>query len=65
MGQQLCNHVEKKVPLDSSSSHSPRHIVSKKLGIYLDHRDLNKALEREPYYTWSVKEILGKFHCMT
>ena len=52
--------MEKKVPLDSSNTHSPRHSVSKKLRISLDPRDLNEALEREPYYTWSIEEILGK-----
>ena len=57
--------VEKKVPLDSSNTHSPRHSVSKKLRICLDPRDLNEALEREPYYTWSIEETLGKFHGMT
>ena len=30
----------------------------------MDPRDLNEALEREPYYTRSIKEILGKFHGM-
>ena len=43
--------VEKKVPLDSSNAHSPGHSVQKKLRICLDPRDLNEALEREPYYT--------------
>ena len=55
----------KKVPVDSSNTHSPEHSVQKKLQIYLDSRDLNKALECEPYFTRSIKEILGKFHGMT
>ena len=54
--------VEKKVPLDSS--YTPGHSVSRKLRICLDPRDLNEALERECYYTWSIEEILGKFHDM-
>ena len=53
--------AEKKVPVDSSNTHSPEHSVSKKLGICLDPRDLNETLEREPYYTRSIEEILGKF----
>ena len=57
--------VKKKVPLDSSNTHSPGHSVSKKLRIYLDPRDLNEVLQREPYYTWGIEEILGKFHSMT
>ena len=57
--------VEKKVPVDSSNTHSLEHSVSKKLRICLDPRDLNEALKREPYYTRSIKEILGKFHGMT
>ena len=28
----------------------------------MDPRDLNEALEHEPYYTRSIEEILGKFH---
>ena len=57
--------VEKKVPVNSSNTHSPEHSVSKKLRIFLDPRDLNEALERETYYAWSIEEILGKFHGMT
>ena len=30
----------------------------------MDPRDLNEALEHEPYYTMSIEEILGKFHGM-
>ena len=51
--------------MDSSNIHSPEHSVQKKLLICLDPRDLNEALECEPYYTRSIKEILGKFHGMT
>ena len=57
--------VEKKLPIDSSNSHSPGYSVNKKLRICLDHRDLNEALEQEPYYTCSIGEIIGKFHGMT
>ena len=63
MGQQLCDHG-KKVSVNSSNSHSLGPSVSKKLQICLDPRDLNKALEREPYYIYSIKEIIGKFHRM-
>ena len=37
--------VEKKVPINSSNSHSPGHSVNKKLSKYLDPRDLNEVLE--------------------
>ena len=57
--------VEKKVPINSSNSHSPVHSVKKKHRICLDPRDLNEALEREPYYMHSIEEIIGKFHGMT
>ena len=57
--------MEKKLPINSSNSHAPGHTVKKKLRIYLDPRDLNEALEREPYYTHSIEEIIGKFHGMT
>ena len=51
--------VEKKTP-DVSKSQSDR-----KLQICLDPRDLNEALEREPYYTQSIEEIMTRFHGMT
>ena len=57
--------VEKKVPIDYSNAHSPGHTIKKKLRICLAPRDLNEALEREPYYTCSIEEIIGKFHSMT
>ena len=54
--------VEKKVPADSNTED---HSSQKKLWICLDPRDLNRALEQEPYHTRSIKEILEKFHGMT
>ena len=51
--------MEKKTP-DISSSQQDR-----KLQICLDPRDLNEALEREPYYTQSIEEIMARFHGMT
>ena len=54
--------IKKKIPTDSSSQ---GHSMNKKLRICLDPRDLNKALEREPYYMQSIEEIMGKFHGMT
>ena len=62
--------MEKKIPTDSSkiptdSNSSQGHSMNKKLRIYLDPRDLNEPLEREPYYTQSIKEIMAKFHGMT
>ena len=57
--------VEQKLPINSSNHHSPGNTVKKKLRICLDPRDLNEALEREPYYTHSIEEIIGKFHGMT
>ena len=50
-----------KIPTNSNSSQGH----SKKLRICLYLRDLNEALEREPYYTWSIEEIMTKFHGMT
>ena len=51
--------VEKKTPDVSSSQ------LDRKLQICLDPRDLNEALEREPYYTRSTEEIMARFHGMT
>ena len=61
--------MEKKVSTDSNkiptNSSNQGHSMDKKLRICLDPRDLNEALEREPYYTWSIEEIMAKFHGMT
>ena len=54
--------VEKETSIDSSNTHAPNHTVKKKLRICLDPRDLNEALEREPYYSRSVDELIAKFH---
>ena len=60
---------EKKAPVNSckipTNSSSQGHSMNKKLRICLDPRDLNEALEREPYYTQSIEEIMAKFHGMT
>ena len=54
--------VEKKVVMDTSNSHSPNHSQTKKIRLCLDPRDLNEALEREPYYSRSVDELIAKFN---
>ena len=54
--------VDKDVSMDSGNSHPPHHQIKKKLRICLDTRDLNEALECEPYYSRSVDELIGKFH---
>ena len=51
-----CVIVEK----DTGNHNSLNHTVKKKLRICLDPRDLNEALEREPYHTCSVDEITAK-----
>ena len=53
------------VEKDTGNHHSPNHMVKKKLRICLDPRDLNEALEREPYHTRSVDEITAKLQGMT
>ena len=53
------------VEKDTGSHHSPNHTIKKKLKICLDPRDLNEALEMEPYHTHSVDEITAKLQGMT
>ena len=48
------------VEKDTGNHHLPNHTIKKKLRICLDPRDLNEALEREPYHTCSVDEITAK-----
>ena len=57
--------MEKDVQMDTSSSHAQNHSIKRKLRICLDPRDLNEALEREPYHTCSVDEITAKLAGMT
>ena len=53
------------VQKDTSSYHDPNHTIKRKLRICLDPKDLNEALEREPYHTHSVEEITAKFKGIT
>ena len=53
------------VEKDTGNAHAPNQSVKKKLRICLDPRDLNEALEREPYHTRSVDEITAKLQGMT
>ena len=53
------------VEKDTGNHHSPSHTVKKKMRICLDPRDLNEALEREPYHTRSVDEKPAKLQGMT
>ena len=53
------------VEKDTGNQHAPNHTVKKKLRICSDPRDLNEALEREPYHTRSVDEITAKLQGMT
>ena len=52
-----CLIVEK----NSGNHHFPNHTIKRKLRICLGPRDLNEALEREPYHTHSVDEITPNF----
>ena len=49
------------VEKDTGNHHSPNHTIKRKLRICLDPRDLNEALEREPYHTCSVDEIIARY----
>ena len=53
--------VEKEVEIDTSNAHSPSHTVKKKIQLCLDPKDLNNSLEREPYYSRSIDELIAKF----
>ena len=41
--------------------HSPSHQNKKKLRLCIDPKDLNEGLEREPYYSRTVDELIAKF----
>ena len=47
--------------IDSSNAHSPHHIIKKCIRLCIDPKDLNEALEREPYYSRSIDELISMF----
>ena len=53
------------VEKNSGNHQSLNHTFKKKLRICLDPRNLNEALERDPYHTHSVDEITAKLQGMT
>ena len=53
------------VEKDSGNHHASNHTIKRELRICLDSRDLNEALEREPYHACSVDEITAKLKGMT
>ena len=47
--------------IDSSNAHSPNHTIKKSIHLCIDPKDLNEALEREPYYRRSIDELISMF----
>ena len=47
--------------IDSSNAHSPNHVIKKSIRLCIDPKDLNEALEREPYYNRTIDELLSMF----
>ena len=53
--------VRKEVEIVTANAHSPSHTIKKKIRLCLDPKDLNNSLEREPYYSRSIDELIAKF----
>ena len=47
--------------IDSSNAHSPNHSIKKSIHLCIDPKNLNEALEREPYYSRSIDELISMF----
>ena len=47
--------------IDSSNAHSPNHSIKKFIRLCIDPKDLNEALEREPYYSRTIDELISIF----
>ena len=47
--------------IDSSNAHSPNHVIKKSIRLCIDPKDLNEPLEREPYYSRSIDELISMF----
>ena len=47
--------------IDSWNAYSPNHVIKKSIRLCIDPKDLNEALEREPYYSRSIDELISMF----
>ena len=47
--------------IDSLNAHSPNHSIKKSIRLCIDPKDLNEALEREPYYSRTIDELISMF----
>ena len=47
--------------IDSSNAHSPNHVIKKSIRLCIDPKDLNEALEKEPYYSRTIDELISMF----
>ena len=47
--------------IDSSNAHSPNHSIKKSIRLCIDPKDLNETLEREPYYSRTIDELISMF----
>ena len=45
--------------IDSLNAHSPHHSIKKSIQLCIDPKDLNEALEREPYYSRTIDELIN------
>ena len=54
-----CVVVEKVI--DSLNAHFPHHSIKKSIQLCIDLKDLNEALEREPYYSRTIDELISMF----
>ena len=47
--------------IDSSNAHSLNHSIKKSIQLCIDPKDLNEALEKEPYYSRTIDELISVF----
>ena len=47
--------------IDSLNAHSPNHVIKKSIRLCIDPKDLNEELEREPYYSRTIDELISMF----
>ena len=47
--------------IDSSDAHSPNHVIKKSISLCIDPKALNESLEREPYYSRTIDELISMF----
>ena len=57
----ICTYAFVSFKTTPNSSNSPHHSIKKSIQLCIDPKNLNEALEREPYYSRTIDELISMF----